>query len=385
MKLIIKRIVSAILFFAIFFVIIMYEGFITRPYYGYVYNYNTWQYFYEEDDNTLNVVAVGSSAMYRFWMPPVAYEEQDFTSFVIGHTYQTFVAVPYIVEEIVKTQNPDVIMVETRSLLNERQYPLDGSEMAEPDVKNWLLSVVSCGMNYSSTRFNLISEFYTDTDDDCLLNWYVPLLKYHSLEYSLPLQSRLDRISTEKHPYKSAALLSVYSGIEVLDEFSMEKELYGEYVLTDTEKELLDRVVALGEKYGTEILFVSTPYQMTVEKSSLQLSLQMYMEEKGYSFIDLNDYIDEIGLDPMVDYSDCIHSNISGAEKITRYLAQYVADNYELDNVTLSEKQIKEWEDACDAYSERSAKIKIKWEANRQAVLESLNVSESDIATDSIG
>ena len=75
----------------------MYAGIIGRPYYNGAYNYDIWQYFYAEDDNTHNVINIGSSAIYRYWAPMVAYDEQGFTSFTIGTTRQAFDAVPYII------------------------------------------------------------------------------------------------------------------------------------------------------------------------------------------------------------------------------------------------------------------------------------------------
>ncbi len=357
-----------------FAAIIMYEGLIGRPYSGDTYNYDGWQYYYSEDDNSLNVVAVGSSAMYRFWMPPLAYEEQGFTSINLGHSYQLFSALPYIIEELTKTQDPDLVMIEVRSLLNERQAVIDNTEDGQPDLQSWKLDVIASGMNYSSTRFNLIHDLYVDIEGDCELNWYIPVLKHHSLSYSVPITSSFSRATEQKHKYKTS---STYAYVAPIEDYSNKKELYGEYVLTDADKALIDSVIAAGEKYGVDIFFVSTPYTLTRERGSLQLSLQMYMEEKGYDYLDLNDCFDEIGLDPKTDYKDLIHTNVVGAEKVTSYLAKYIADNYVLDNVILTEAQIKEWETACKAYNRYSAALKTQWSATCALA------SDSDIASPS--
>lgn len=70
-------------------------------------DFDGWQYFYAEDNNTINAAMIGSSAMYRYWIPAQAYEEQGFTSCMISQSRQNIRAVPYIMEETLKSQDPD--------------------------------------------------------------------------------------------------------------------------------------------------------------------------------------------------------------------------------------------------------------------------------------
>lgn len=361
MKQIAKRIIAGVLFFSIFIVAIMYAGLIGRPYYNGSYNYNIWQYFYEEDDNTHNVVSIASSAMYRYWVPTLAYSEYGFTSFTIGSTRLPFGTVPYIIEEIMKTQTPDVIVVEVRSLLNQRIYEVEGHEDGQADMQSWLLDIIASGMNYSSTRFNMIHDSYVDTEGDCELYWHIPILKHHSLEYSLPLDERIDRIFASKDPYKSTYL---HSGVEILNGQSAEKELLGEYCLTDADKAAIDKAVEKAAEYDFELLFIATPYHLDKNDASMLKSFQDYAEEKNYPYVDFNDYVDEIGLDNETDFYNDIHTNIVGAEKFTRYFSQYLVDNYELDNVKLTDAQTAEWEQTCKLWDEKSNVLKKEWEAN---------------------
>lgn len=361
MKQIAKRIIAGVLFFSIFFVIIMYAGLIGRPYYNGSYNYNIWQYFYEEDDNTHNVVSIASSAMYRYWVPTLAYSEYGFTSFTIGSTRLPFNTVPYIIEEVMKTQNPDVIVVEVRSLLNQRISEIDDNEYGQADMQSWVLDIISSGMNYSSTRFNMIHDVYVDTEGDYELYWHFPILKHHSLEYSLPLSERVKRIFSSKDPYKSTYL---HSGVEVLDGESENKELFGEYYLTDAEKALIDKVVAKAAEYDVELLFVATPYHLGKSDASMLKSFEEYAQEKNYTYVDFNDYTDEIGLDNETDFYNELHTNLVGAEKFTKYFSQYLLDNYELDNVNLTSAQVTEWETACKLWDEQSVALKEIWKEN---------------------
>lgn len=366
MKQTMKRILAGILFFAIFFAMIQYAGYIGRPYFEGAYNYNIWEHFYQEDENSLNVVTIGSSAIYRYWMPTLAYEEQGFTSFTIGSNRQPFGTVPYILEEVAKTQKPDVAVVEIRSLLNQHVYEVTDHEFADADMQSWVLGIIASGMHHSSTRFNLIHENYVDTEGDCELYWHVPVLKWHSLEYTLPLEERMKRISPEKDLYKSTYL---HPGVKIMPAKNPEKKLKDGFTLTDQHKAIIDKVVQYAADNDMELLFLSTPYYMDEELASMQKSFADYVGEKQYPYLDLSDAMEEIGLDHKTDFYNTLHTNTVGAEKITRYVAKYLADNYDLDNVTLSKTQKKEWKSSCKAWNKEYAKAKKTWEKNCEKAL----------------
>ena len=80
-------------------------------------DFDGWQYFYAEDNNTINAAMIGSSAMYRYWLPAQAYEEQGFTSCMISQSCQNIRAVPYIMEETLKSQDVDLFVVELRQVV----------------------------------------------------------------------------------------------------------------------------------------------------------------------------------------------------------------------------------------------------------------------------
>lgn len=64
---------------------------------------DVWTNYYAEEDNTINTVLIGSSSMYRYWIPTQAYEEQGYTSMLIGTAAQDIRLAPYLMEEAAKT------------------------------------------------------------------------------------------------------------------------------------------------------------------------------------------------------------------------------------------------------------------------------------------
>ena len=141
-------------------------------------DFDGWQYFYAEDKNSLNAVMIGSSAIYRFYVPAQAYEEQGFTSCMISQSCQNIKAVPYIMEEAIKTQKVDLFVVETRQVVVDLvQDPKKAKEREEKE--NYYLSIVTSGMKQSLTRAKLIHELLIPDEENNELEWQGPLLKNH--------------------------------------------------------------------------------------------------------------------------------------------------------------------------------------------------------------
>ena len=80
-KKVLKTVASVLIFLFLLVTIINFLGPLLRPEGQ---DFDGWHYFYAEDKNSLNAVMIGSSAIYRYWIPAQAYEEQGFTSCMIS-------------------------------------------------------------------------------------------------------------------------------------------------------------------------------------------------------------------------------------------------------------------------------------------------------------
>lgn len=59
--------------------------------------------------------------------------------------------------------------------------------------------------------------------------------------------------------------------------------------------------------------------------------MEGYAEKNDCKYLNLFEYVDEIGLDCEKDFSDTDHLNAKGAKKVTNFLGKYIVQNY---NVT---------------------------------------------------
>jgi len=87
-------------------------------------------------------------------------------------------------------------------------------------------------------------------------------------------------------------------------------------------------------KNTTQILFVRFP-RLTIRnynESELKYinEMERYVVNRGYDFVDLSDYIQDIGLQTQEDFVDETHLNHFGAEKFTDYFSKYILFNYDI-------------------------------------------------------
>ena len=310
---------------------------------------DVWADYYAEADNTIDTVLIGSSAMYRYWIPVQAYSEQNFTSALIASAGQDIRLAPYIMEEAVKSQNVDLFVVELRSAVFRGNI-----DQINKDNLNYNLEVLVTGMNPSFTKYEMIQKYY-QADETQKKKLMFPILMYHDNLVQYDSELIIDRMNTATDEYKFARQVSKITPLKkpvlkASDERYMSDEALG----------YIDDIQKKADELGIKVLFLSTPYALTAKQGAIQLELDSYLEGKGYDYLDLNLYIDDMELDYSTDFYNKRHTNISGAKKVTSYLAKYIKDNYDL-NAELNEEQKQSWTDAESAWASEEEELLNEW------------------------
>lgn len=354
MKVVIKRIIAAVVFICILVVSVNSLGYFFRPD---DMNTESFEYLYKEDDDTLNVVCLGSSAMYRFWIPQEAYEKEGFTSAMVASAAQDIKAIPYLMEEVAKTQDVDLFVVEVRNSIARRANII--ADKFEQDDATGSFAYVATSMKQSLDRIKMINEILVEDENNTKLEWSIPLLKYHDNVHTFSADKIVERLNGVDEDDMYVRQVSTITPNEQKP-FEEDKQ----YVLTDEDKEEFDLVVEKANELGKKVLFVATPYSPGKVRGALHLQMNEYLEQKGYDYIDLNEYVEQIGLDFSTDYYDGIHTNIDGAQKVTAYLAKYLKENYDLPS-RLDESQTAHWEKMCKKWDKRADELMQDWEKQK--------------------
>ncbi len=78
------------------------------------------------------------------------------------------------------------------------------------------------------------------------------------------------------------------------------------------------------------LLLIKTPLVGNTELYEQINYIGEIAKEQGVPFLDFNRLYDEIAIDFQTDFADSGHLNVSGAQKVSRYLADYLAEEYGL-------------------------------------------------------
>lgn len=309
----------------------------------------TFNSFYAEKDNSLDVVYVGSSAACRFFIPPLAYEEQGIASFNLAAASMPAYVLDNIALEAERSQDPDLYVVELRSFRRSK------GGFGEPQNRRIfdsldLTSPKRVGMVKESVRHmdkELSEEKFSGSFPAALF----PVLAYHDrvLDGTLTMDELLLKKTYTKYKgyqFDSKTRKQVVQDVPV---YSTEAE-----ELTSYTKRELQKVLDAYDKIDAQVLYVLSPRISDEERAETTNALAEYVTSQGKTCLNLTteEAFNEIGLDYRTDFYDGSHVNYLGAEKYTRYLSQYLKENYDLED-RRGDSTYQSWSDSYADYQKK--------------------------------
>ena len=314
--------------------------------------------FYLEDDQSLDVVLLGSSEVYSGYYAGLAYELEGFTSYPYSYQSNPVTLWPYELREILKHQSPKVLVVEANGAVYDRKQL----------YKSGHLRKLANNMPFSRNKLELIRRYGTEGT----LSYLLPIIKYHGMYFEdepekpegedgsrkpVPGGALDNRLRLQDKPLMEERGYSLLKGCLT---HTQRRKTKPDYDLTtvpqvtdldpDAEAALNEFLDVCDDSGIEHILFVRFPHQVTAERTLK--SYQRYnrtaeiVRARGYEYVDFTEHWDEIGLQKREDFFEVDHLNAFGAEKFTKYLSRYLAEKYDLLPSELTGAQEKEWEES---------------------------------------
>ena len=288
--------------------------------------------FYAQPRNSLDVVFVGSSAVYTFFSPLQLYDQTGLTSALYATPNQTVPMLRYILEEGRKTQPQALYVIELRPMLASHEDNL----LISSDLRR-----LSDNMPWSFNRARCIETLAPDPDK---LSWHFDLIKYHDrwteikfsdirMKWGKPDENMGFPFDTHREPVQEQN----WSAINAL--ISPEPE--NEVALRD----LLETI----RSWKLNALFLATPFSLSREQEKKYNAVGSILAEYGYDFINMNRLYTELKLDFERDFSDFRHTNILGAIKCTDYIGKVLAER----RTPFGNEDRAEWQKALTLYRQK--------------------------------
>lgn len=293
--------------------------------------------FYSLPRNTVDCLFIGNSHVYCSYIPKQLFDEQGFTSAIISSSSQSVQNSYYLLKEALLHQSPKVVVFDVSNVIFPENYD---------DIRDFRLhytsgiSILPDTSIYKYENYSKIKELTTG---------YAPSITYEDAYAFLEYKSNFDRgalnltsmINTFVNPASEYRTFGYYATPSV---YPMEQLV--PHTSSDAYKDINDvidfqyfeKMVELCKENDIDLVAVRALYTTDVDDSQMYNQLFQYLDEESIPFIDYFALVDELGINLQTDFRDVDHVNILGAQKITRYMGQYLMSCYNLPNSQESRK-----------------------------------------------
>lgn len=300
--------------------------------------------FYLEDEKSIDVVLTGASELYSGFSPGLAYEKFGYTSYPYATASITAGAAITQFKEIIRTQNPKLILVEINPFL----YPDDWNESNEGSIRKYIDNVP-----LNQNKIDYVEELDPEHKEE----FYFPLIKYHSswseypggVKFLFPLIGQHFRGYTLLKGYKSNTNACSDDGSY------LNKQLVDDgktLPLYDDSENKLRQLLKYCEDNNLNVVFFRAPHLTPkTQYNTFCRSNRAGEIIREYGFDFLNFERDSVTANyPAEDYYNVQHLNIYGSEKFTEYLGGIIRDNYHVQPSVLTDAQKQQWDEAAQYY-----------------------------------
>ncbi len=287
--------------------------------------------FYQEPDNSLDFVFVGSSQLYAAIAPNVLFEEFGMTSYDFAANEQPMWISYYYIKEALAHQNPKAIVLDVFTMYGN-EYEKEGATHINLDDLPWNL--------------NKIQAIRASVPEGERGAFYFELVKYHDTWNMLDKHKVMSSFWDERNVYRGYSPFVVPHTYgegapqDVIDQ--TEREPMG-----DMAKEWLDKIIELTRSEGVDLILIKTP-NGHADRQKLYLSVEDYAKEQGIPFLNMNTVFDGEA-----------HINIIHAEKVTRYVGEYLSERYEITDKRQDPAFVKWHEDGRYFYHKKDKCVQI--------------------------
>lgn len=351
---IVKKIIAVLVFWTFLIGVIVQLTYMYRG--GLAHTRGNVSGFYDEKDDSLDVIVIGTSATFSAFVPMEAWNRWGIVSYNLCTNGMYTNSIKYYVREALKTQDPCLVVIDIAPFLFGHHAPTVMNEWNEPQAR-----YNTDGLMLSRNRNALIREVIPK--EYGRWDFYFDLFYYHrdGVPDLIYLDNKHHSISKG---YSNLPIRRIYGSDEIIEGDHAEKRLDEE-----NDKVLHELLEELRE-YDFPILFFAPPY-LDIEGEENLSGLSAYIgsviRQCGFDFLNMADCWEEIGIDHPFDYSlDSLHYNISSAEKITAYLSDYMVHHYDIpdrrgeEGYLLWEEDYVLWQEMLNEYRDETAGQRIQ-------------------------
>lgn len=256
--------------------------------------------FYEEKENTLDVIFIGSSQMYADMAPAVLFHEYGITSYDFCANEQPMWISYYYIKEALKHQDPKVIVLDVFTVYGE-DYEQEG--------------VTHINLDDLPMSFNKIAAIRDSVPEGMRYSFYFPLAKYHNTWTDFYEGKAELSFYHERDPYKGYSPFVFAADYEAFAKPEVAGQKESEPI-PERAKTWLYKIIDLCRQENVPLVLIKTP-NGNAERQKLYNSVAELAQETGTPFLNMNVLLDGQA-----------HINVLQAEKVSLMMGEYLTANY---------------------------------------------------------
>ena len=289
------------------------------------------EYYEEEKDH--NVIFIGDCEVYENFSPAVLWQEYGINSYIRGSAQQYIWQSYYLLEDTLRYETPEVAVFNVLSLQYDQsqreaynRMTLEGMEWSLPKIKAILASM---------------------REEENFLDYVFPILRYHSRWSELTetdIEYMFDR--------KPVSHTGYYMRVDVKAARDVpEGRILGDYQFGENAWKYLDKITALCEEKGIELILIKAPSLYPYWYPEWEAQVEEYAAAHNLRYINFLELQEDTGIDYSTDtYDGGLHMNLSGAEKLSRYLGKMLTEELKVPDRRDEAHLSALWEEKIAAY-----------------------------------
>ena len=312
--------------------------------------------YYDNAGNN-DVIFIGDCEVYENFSPITLWEEYGITSYIRGSAQQLMWQSYYLMEETFQYETPKVMVFNVLAMKYDTPKSTGNQDQREAYNRMTL-----DGMRWSKSKWNAIQASLTEDEKEKNATWgYIfPLLRYHD---------RWSQLTGEdfKYLFKKDQVSDngylMQTGVKPVKGEHLEKPLTN-YNFSQGNFEYLDKMVALCEKYGTQLVLVKVPSLSPKWHDQWETQIEDYAQKNGLLYVNLLEYQEEIGIDWNTDtYDEGLHLNVYGAEKLSSYFGKILAEECNVPDRRDETDIAAQWAEKVAVYCARKQRLEAETKA----------------------
>lgn len=296
-----------------------------------------------ETKDSLDVIFVGNSDIYRAVSPVDLYKNTGITSAVAGKPNLQIEKLPKNIRDILKYQKPKVLVLDTDCMFSSWNPGFKSGSSAE-SVSSAQAPGASQKGKFTKALDGLNEA--TETADSAILsavNFYFPLIKYHDSWKKLTLQAFLRHPSSfYKFSNKGMAYSDKVTPISNDYDYMNDPDAKPAKLSAD-KKSAFDEICRICRDNDIRLVLVTVPSANTWNMRKSR-EVQELADKYGLTYYDYNINYPE-GFDWAVHSQDGgNHLNYGGALTVTEDFGEKLKNDLKLDASQLTKEQREQWE-----------------------------------------